>query len=364
MQTPSISEKLIRWYQQNHRDLPWRNTTDPYKIWLSEIILQQTRVQQGLPYYEKFITQYPTVFDLAKAPEEEVLRLWQGLGYYSRARNLMAAAKQVVEDYKGEFPSTYQEIIKLKGVGSYTAAAIASFAFKEKVAVVDGNVFRVLSRLFGVDEDIASTTGKKTFEKLANEVISEKAPDMHNQAIMEFGAMHCTPQKPNCMFCPFVQSCEARKTGRQDQLPVKLKRTKVRPRYFHYFVFRIGEKVYFKQRTEKDIWQGMYDFYLIERDNVADWDSLSADGLISELTSLGELEIKKSDETFKHILSHQHIFAEFFQIKLDGNQEALIQCLEKNSLKGFSLEEIEELPKPVLILKFLEKEEILDPSLH
>jgi len=218
-----FSARLVEWYLQNKRELPWRTTKDPYKIWLSEIILQQTRVAQGLPYYLKFIEKYPNVRALANADEQEVLRLWQGLGYYSRARNLHAAAKYVANELGGNFPDSYQKLKQLKGVGDYTAAAIASFAYQEKVAVVDGNVYRVLARLFGIEIDINSNEGKKTFSKLANELITQYQPDLHNQAMMEFGALHCTPANPNCMFCPFTTECEARLTQRQSVLPIKIK---------------------------------------------------------------------------------------------------------------------------------------------
>ncbi len=356
MPSSSFSDKLLVWYQKHQRDLPWRQTTDPYLIWLSEIILQQTRVQQGLPYYLRFAEAYPTVQALAQAPEDEVLRHWQGLGYYSRARNLMAAAKQVVHEFNGVFPATYRQLIRLKGVGSYTAAAIASFAFKEPVAVVDGNVFRVLARIFGVEEDISSPKGKKTFEQLANELISQEHPDLHNQAIMEFGALQCTPQKPDCLFCPFVQECQARKTGRQGELPLKLKKTKVRNRYFHYVIMQAHERVFLKNRQEKDIWQGLYDFYLIERDNLTEWKELKNDGLISELTQHHKIVVEKSVETYQHILSHQRIFACFYRLTVFQNFEDFSARLQKRGLKGFTLTQVSDLPKPVLILKYLTNE--------
>jgi len=268
----------------------------------------------------------------------------------------MAAAKQVVTDYGGAFPDNYQELLKLKGVGNYTAAAIASFAFKEAVAVVDGNVFRVLSRMFGVEEDIGSPKGKKAFEALANELIPTDRPDLHNQAIMEFGALHCTPKKPNCMFCPFSQECEARKTGRQEQLPVKLKKTKVRDRYFHYLVIQVGTAVFLKLRQEKGIWQGLYDFPLIEGDNLAEWEALSEHGLISELGALTGITVEKSSETFRHILSHQRIFAVFFYLKVNENQEKVKEWGNQHGWQLFDATEIAALPKPVLLLKCIEQE--------
>ena len=208
MTTP-FSQYLLSWYQQNKRDLPWRHTTDPYKVWLSEIILQQTRVGQGMPYYEKFVANFSTVFDLAAADEQQVLRLWQGLGYYSRARNLHSCAKMVVQEYGGEFPQTAAELQKLKGIGEYTAAAIASFCFKEAAPVLDGNVFRVVARYFGLAHNIADARSKKAFYEVLEEVIDREHPDQFNQAIMEFGALHCTPAKPMCMYCDLQQDCYA-----------------------------------------------------------------------------------------------------------------------------------------------------------
>src|SRR5690606_28672368 len=219
----TFSQKLISWYLQNKRDLPWRNTKNPYKIWLSEVILQQTRVAQGLPYYENFVKHFPTVFDLAKANEEQVLKIWQGLGYYSRARNLHHTAQYVSENLNGEFPKTYNKLIKLKGIGSYPAAAISSFSNDENVAVLDGNVYRVLSRYFGIETDISSSQGKKEFQEMADEVLDKKRPALFNQAIMEFGALQCVPKNPNCEVCVFNDSCVALQKNKVAQLPVKLK---------------------------------------------------------------------------------------------------------------------------------------------
>ena len=230
----NFSSKIISWYQQNYRDLPWRNTNDAYKIWLSEIILQQTRVSQGLPYYINFVTAFPTVNDLANADEQEVLKLWQGLGYYSRARNLHFTAKLVVENHNGIFPTTYDELIKLKGIGTYTAAAISSFSANEAVAVVDGNVFRVLSRVFNVNYDISLNTTKKYFIELAQKILSTTQPNLHNQAIMEFGALQCVPKSPNCLDCVFNDSCEAYKLKIVSELPVKLKKNKITKRFLNY----------------------------------------------------------------------------------------------------------------------------------
>ncbi|WP_375579469.1 A/G-specific adenine glycosylase [Marivirga tractuosa] len=249
--TQSFSNSLINWYKNNKRDLPWRNTTDPYKIWLSEIILQQTRVNQGLPYYNKFVSQYPKVLDLAKAPEDEVMRLWQGLGYYSRARNLHECAKSVVKDYNSEFPKAYNELLKLKGVGKYTAAAIASFAFEQAVPVVDGNVFRVLARYFDVSDDISQPKTFTKFFNIAKELIPDDYAASFNQAMMELGATICTPKKPDCENCPLSQECEARIHHKQSELPVKMKKIKIKNRYLYYLIWQHEEKLAMKKEVQK-----------------------------------------------------------------------------------------------------------------
>ena len=235
-----FSEKIIAWYDQNKRDLPWRNTKDAYLIWLSEIILQQTRVDQGMDYYLKFAKEFPTVKHLAKADNEKVMKLWQGLGYYSRARNLHTTAKIISEKYHGKFPDEYSDILSLKGVGNYTAAAIASFAFNKPYAVVDGNVYRVLARVFGIESPIDSTQGKKEFETLATELLDRKKPASHNQAIMELGALQCKPVNPDCSICALNTMCFAYSKKRINELPVKAKKTKVRNRYFNYIVLLDG----------------------------------------------------------------------------------------------------------------------------
>ncbi len=345
MERYTFSERLMGWYFPNKRDLPWRNTKDPYRIWLSEVILQQTRVAQGLPYYEKFVEQYPTIKQLADADEKDVLRLWQGLGYYSRARNMHTTAKIVVMDFGGVFPNTYEGLLKLKGIGPYTAAAIASFAFDEKVAVVDGNVFRVLARVFGVETDISSHEAKKGFGELANKLISESSPSTYNQAIMEFGATHCMPANPACMFCVFHYDCVANATGRQAILPVKSKKVKVKNRFFNYFVIEKNNRFLMIQRAEKDIWSGLHDFYLLEsEDKLVELEEIEND-FLQEI--LSKSIIKNVSENFKHILTHQRIEAKFWHLKLEGEVP-----LPKN-YHFYSLEEIEELPKPILIEKYL-----------
>lgn len=292
---------ITDWYRQNARDLPWRRTKNPYFIWLSEVILQQTRVDQGMNYYLKFVSVYPTVTDLANAPEDDVLKLWQGLGYYSRARNLHKTAKIIQEHHNGTFPTTYNELLQLKGIGPYTAAAIASFAFKEQKAVVDGNVFRVLSRHFAIDEAIDSTQGKKTFEALANSLIPSDQPDTFNQAIMEFGALQCTPKTPNCEQCVFQHSCLSFGSEAVLNRPFKSKKTKVRKRYFNYFVFENEGSYAFKKRETKDIWMELYEFPMLETENAF----------------FSDTEPYVFED--KHILSHQHIHARLYRCSLPEN---------------------------------------------
>lgn len=346
----TFSIKVISWFQENKRDLPCRHTKDPYAIWLSEIILQQTRVAQGLPYYYRFLDQLPTVHDFASASQEEVLRLWQGLGYYSRARNMHATAKLVVEKYDGKFPDSYIELVKLKGIGPYTGAAIASFAFGEAVPVVDGNVFRVLSRVFGIETDIASSPARKEFTELAQSLIPESTPAGFNQAIMEFGALQCTPQKPNCMFCPLQTECYAFQNEAQSQLPIKLKKTKVRNRYFNYFAIQKGKEFVMNKRPESDIWSSLYEFYLIETENGNTTLDDIQDDFINELLISGE--VSQLVESKKHILSHQHIFATFWKINLKNVGDITLPSSPITAYTFFSPGEIEALPKSALTATF------------
>lgn len=298
--------ELISWYLINGRELPWRNTKDPYLIWLSEIILQQTRVQQGLPYYLKFSKIYPTVQHLARANEEDVLNLWQGLGYYSRARNMLKTANEITKQLNGHFPQSHQGLLKLKGVGEYTAAAIASFSFDEAVAVVDGNVYRVLSRLFDIDIPIDSGGGKKVFQELAGAFLDKKQPAIFNQAIMEFGALHCTPKKPDCFQCVLSKSCISKARGTVNLRPVKQKKTKVTQRFFVFNVVLVDEQTIIQKRVKKDIWQGMYEFPMEE------FDSKSQQ---SEYLEQNRKNILFQSEEITHILSHQRITAYFIFVK-------------------------------------------------
>lgn len=345
---------LIAWYRIHKRPLPWRETHDPYKIWLSEIILQQTRVAQGLPYYQQFIKKYPSIYELAHADESEVLRLWQGLGYYSRARNLHACARMIVNEWGGKFPSTYQELLQLKGVGKYTAAAIASIAFKESVPVVDGNVYRVLSRVFGIEEDVSSIQGVKAFYALAQYLVPKEDADLYSQAIMEFGAIHCTPFNPKCKSCIFKKHCVAFHTDRQHVLPVKKRKVTIKPRFFHYFVIQGADKLYMKRRTTHDIWQGLYDFYLVEDSQLRAPDCLE-DALVRSICCL-ESSIVSQPTSYRHLLTHRRLYVHFWHVRATARfiQEAT-SLLSQAGMQAFTMAQIQALPKPILIDNFLKE---------
>jgi len=339
----SFHKTIINWYQKNKRDLPWRKTTNPYYIWLSEIMLQQTRVEQGLPYYLKFTETYPTVVDLANAPEDEVLKLWQGLGYYSRARNLHATAKYVAFELNGVFPNTYTELIKLKGVGDYTASAIASICFDEPTPVVDGNVYRVLARYFGITTPINSTEGIKYFKKLAKELIDIKNPATYNQAIMEFGAKQCKPQSPDCRICPLNSSCIALQKQEIKNLPVKIKKGKIKKRYFNYLVFSNTKEILIQQRKSKGIWQNLYEFPLIETSEELTIDAILENDVFKKIVIDKEYDISLYNENvIIHKLSHQHIYTKFWIVNTF------------NKLKdGVPLSKVKDYAVPVLISNFI-----------
>lgn len=345
----SFAPILERWYERHKRDLPWRHTRDPYRIWLSEVILQQTRVAQGKPYYERFVAAYPTVMDMARADERELLRLWQGLGYYSRARNLHQTARYVTNQCDGKFPDTYHDLLKMKGIGTYTAAAIAAFAFGERVPVVDGNVYRVLARVFGIAEDITTTTAKKTFATLAMRLIqSANDPATYNQAIMEFGAIQCTPVAPDCLLCPLQQACVAYQTGQQHRLPVKAKKSPVRERFFTYLVFRNNGKIALRERMSRDIWQNLHDFYLIETDEPkTQWQDVLLPDSITEIVQQSVLVAPPISSM--QLLSHQRIRAQFYLIDLPDQAIGSLST----DLQWYAIEEINHLPKPVLITNYL-----------
>lgn len=344
-----VGNTLVSWYHQHKRDLPWRNTRNPYHIWLSEIILQQTRVEQGLPYYEHFINKYADVSALAKASSDEVMRSWQGLGYYSRARNLHQAAKQIVDQYQGHFPSTYDELIKLKGIGEYTAAAIASFAFKEAKAVLDGNVYRFLSRYFGIHTPINASKARKEFIAIADEILLLDAPDLFNQAIMEFGALQCKPQSPNCSVCPLNTSCWAYKNNKVSELPIKEKKLKRRSRFFYYFIVRENGGIYFQKRTSKDIWQDMYEPPLLELPSEHPIDEVLVLAKAQNLLST-EAKILNISTSIKHVLSHQDIFAIFFEIA-----DPQFQHQNRNKHLFIKDDEIRFFALPRLIESYLQK---------
>ena len=340
-----FSNTLIYWQLQNNRELPWRKTKNPYFIWLSEIMLQQTRVAQGMSYYLKFTAHFPSVFDLAKADESTVLKMWQGLGYYSRARNLHFTAKQIANELNGEFPSTYKEIIKLKGIGDYTASAIASICFDEPTAVVDGNVYRVLSRYFGIKTAINSSAGIKEFKILAQTLLDESKPGTYNQAIMDFGALHCKPQNPLCETCPFADSCVALEKNLTKELPVKDKKVKVRNRYFNFLVIKTNNnKTILSERKGKGIWQGLYQFPLIESETNIDKDEIvSSEKFINLFPDETTISLFNKKEII-HKLSHQHLHTQFWVVETVSLSKAKINW-----------KDIKKFPVPVLIANFIEE---------
>jgi A/G-specific adenine glycosylase len=345
----NFTSELINWYQQNKRDLPWRETRDPYKIWISEIILQQTRVAQGLEYYYRFIETFPNVVSLAQAPEDQVLKLWQGLGYYSRARNLHFTAKFIANELQGVFPTNYQQLIKLKGVGEYTAAAIASIAYNEPVAVVDGNVMRFLSRYFGIEEAIDSAKAKKLFRETANELIDIQNPALYNQALMEFGALQCTPRNPVCENCPFRLLCIAFNENKINDLPVKGKKTKISERFFNYLFINHENSFYLSQRKHKDIWLNLYELPLIETDNLLHINELTNTEAWKKIFSDNQIKINWSTEPIVHLLSHQRLNIRFIEIETLKTIPAL-DCYLKTDFENYHQYAI---PKP--IANFLEQ---------
>ncbi|MFK8007531.1 MAG: A/G-specific adenine glycosylase [Saprospiraceae bacterium] len=314
-----FTKQLLKWAKTIDRPMPWKGEKNPYLIWLSEIILQQTRVEQGLPYFLKFKEKYPTVHDLANATEDEVMKLWEGLGYYSRARNLHFSAKNISKNLNGEFPKTLDEILKLKGVGAYTAAAIASFAYDLPHAVVDGNVYRVLSRYFGIETPIDSTEGKKEFTVLANILLEKKEAAIYNQAIMDFGATQCTPKLTDCKKCFLKKNCQAFQKGKVADLPIKSKKIKKKTRYFNYLVLNAGENVWVQKRNQKDIWQNLYEFPLVETEALLKNDVLSKNEIWKNLIQDFDYEIKHISTPFRQQLTHRTIIATFLEIDLPTN---------------------------------------------
>lgn len=338
---------IYNWYHINHRELPWRETSDPYKIWLSEIILQQTRIDQGTKYYLNFIEKFPTVHNLADANEDDVLKLWQGLGYYSRARNLHFTAKYVSEKLNGKFPKSYNELLKLKGVGPYTAAAIASIAFNLPHPTVDGNIYRVLARIFGVYTPIDSSAGKKEFAELAQELVPENDAGFHNQALMEFGALQCVPKSPDCIVCPVNETCHAYSKNEVARLPVKSKQTKQRTRHFYFFLFEYREFIYLEKRTGNDIWKNLFQFPLVETDK-----DLVAEEVIEkhlpDYLSECKGEIKNISSPKKHVLSHQIIRARLIRVAVEKQD-----CVNGRFIK-VNKKDIPKFAVPKLIDLFIE----------
>jgi A/G-specific adenine glycosylase len=338
----NFSKIVTTWYLENKRDLPWRKTDNPYLIWLSEIMLQQTRVAQGLPYYLSFTEAFPTVFDLAEAHEEQVLKLWQGLGYYSRARNLHATAKYIANDLNGVFPPDYKNLLKLKGVGEYTAAAIASFSYNEVVPVVDGNVYRVLSRYFNIETDIASAKARNEFSLIAQEVILKDNPALFNQSIMEFGALQCVPKNPNCTICPLNTSCAALAAKRVSELPVKIKKLKIRKRFLNYlFILDKENKTRINQRTLKGIWHNLYEFPLVETEN-PESDETILESIQNQLEGISSITLMESEAVI-HKLTHQHLHIKFWKI----NQDTLFE-------NGLDFENLNKFPFPIVLHNFIE----------
>lgn len=341
-----FSTKIINWYYKNKRELPWRQEVNPYHIWLSEVILQQTRVKQGLPYYLRFIKNYPTIQDLSKASEERILKDWQGLGYYSRARNLHTAAKTVVKRYGGEFPKTFQEILSLDGIGPYTAAAISSLAFNLPHAVIDGNVQRVISRIFGIEMSVNSTIGKKEIEKILEEIFDKRRPGDFNQAIMEFGAIHCKPQQPLCPECPFELECYARKNNKVGLLPVKEKKTKIKSRYFLYLVLGFEEIEFIRKRTKNDIWKNLYEFPMEELTERL----ISPNNKMINTLLKGKkwkYKIISISKEYKHVLTHRIIYARFVSLAIQRGFKTQKGWIKKHIYDdGYAV--------PVLIQKFID----------
>ncbi|MGV3707031.1 MAG: A/G-specific adenine glycosylase [Arcticibacter sp.] len=340
-------EELISWYNANKRDLPWRNTSDPYVIWLSEIILQQTRVEQGTPYFHRFLEKYPTVADFASADEGEILRLWQGLGYYSRGRNMHLTSKMVMEEHGGYFPKKYDDLLKLKGVGEYTAAAISSFSAGEAKAVVDGNVFRLLARFFGIDEVINSPQGKRIFTDLANEVIDQRDPGTSNQAMMEFGSLVCKPRNPDCVVCPLSSHCYALQHDKIAVLPVKKKSQAPRSRYFNYVVVMAEGSILMNKRGPKDIWENLYEFPLIETDTMVELSGVLKHPAF--IAVFGEdVVVKSLQGPVKHQLSHQTIYARFIEIEAKN-----ISFMPNSGYDFIRMEDIDKIAQPKIIFSFL-----------
>lgn len=345
-----IQATLAQWYEGHRRELPWRSDPSPYHVWLSEIILQQTRISQGFDYYIRFIEKWPELTDLAKASEEEVLKMWQGLGYYSRARNLHQCAQQIVKNHGGNFPDDFESLRKLKGIGSYTAAAIASIAFGLPHAVVDGNVYRVLSRLYDIDTPINITEGVKLFAQLAQELLDTQHPGRHNQALMEFGALQCVPKNPECLQCPLQSHCLAFAHRTVEDRPNKEKKLKVKTRFFHFLVIRTPENgIYLHKRTGTDIWKNLYDFPCIESTEPLSADQIVHSDSFKNLISNQKFTISRISSQYVHKLTHQTLLATFIEIKISS----FLPLIQTNELLLACESELGTFPVPKLIDNYL-----------
>lgn len=347
-----FTNTLLLWNRnQNNRPMPWKGESDPYKIWLSEIILQQTRVEQGWDYYNRFVASFPNIEKLAKAPEEKVFKLWEGLGYYTRCKNLIATAKFIAKEKQGKFPDTYEEMLHLKGIGPYTASAIASFAFNLPYAVVDGNVFRVLSRFFGIDAAIDSNAGKKRFTALAEGLLDRKLPGIYNQAIMDFGAVICKPKNPLCSTCPLQSNCSALATGRIDLLPVKEGKLVKRSRWFYYLVAEHQGKIYVRKRGAKDIWENLYEFILLEEEKLLTTKELQLTAAFKKIVSKNKIEIIGESKLYRQLLTHQTIYGRFIQVKFKTQPDV-------HAHKAVEVKALRKLPFPKLITGYLAQNEL------
>lgn len=342
-----FTHAIYTWYLKNKRDLPWRNTTNPYKIWISEIILQQTRVVQGTNYYLRFIEKFPTLNLLANASEDEILKIWQGLGYYSRARNIHFTAKYIVKNHNGDFPKDYKSILALKGIGPYTAAAISSMAFNLPFPAVDGNIYRVLSRFFGVSTPIDSEKGKKEIQNIAEELMPKQNPGFHNQSLMEFGALQCVPKSPKCNLCPIGGSCFAMKNSLIEKLPVKIKKVKQSNRYFHYYYIENGDFLFLEKRTKNDIWKNLYQFPLIEQEK--EFSEFEIINSAIPFITAKYLNIKSVSTVKKHVLSHQIIYARIIHIEIENSNFISNHFIRVNK------KDISKFAVPKLLEQFFEK---------
>ena len=335
----NFSKILLSWHKKdNKRTMPWKGEKDPYKIWLSEIILQQTRVEQGLNYYNKFIEKFPTIKHLAKAKDDEVFKLWEGLGYYSRCKNLLFSAREVVDKYEGIFPILYDDIIKLKGVGKYTTAAIASFAYNKPYAVLDGNVFRVLARIYGINKAIDTREGKLFFENLSQDLLDVKKPALYNQAIMDFGATICKPKLPECDICPIIKVCKAYKQNKISSYPIKEKKIQVQTRWMNYVIIRFNNQVLIRKRTEKDIWQNLHEFYLMENNQVEkNIDKIFFEKELKKIFKKNKLIISSISKQQQQKLTHRTIKGYFVEIKLEQKIEVENYFwIDENELNKYS----------------------------